>query len=309
MAWTQPTLPKVTAVSVPFKIYCAATVAPGDALYINSTSTGVTLADANDSKPCNAFAVTGGVSGDTIDAAIAVIMESNPSRSGDQYSATAIAAAADVGKPLYLSDTAGDVALSASSSIAQEVGYVLSTTAALLTPTGYLTATNVAMSGTLAVTGATTLSSTLAVTGNTTVGGTLDITGATTAAAITASGAVTASAGVVIGSAYGLQITEKNYTSSGAIATTGYVTLSADSADLAMTVAAPTAGTLLIIHDKANSGGKNHVVSAKAAGATFDGTNNTLTFDATGETIVLFAVTATQWVIVENIGSVAPSST
>jgi hypothetical protein len=88
-------------------------------------------------KPCNAFAVTGGVSGDTIDAAIAIIIESNPSRSGDQYSATAIAGAADVGKPLYLSDTAGDVAISASSSISQVVGYVLSTTSALLVPCGY----------------------------------------------------------------------------------------------------------------------------------------------------------------------------
>jgi hypothetical protein len=48
MAWTQPTLPKVTAVSVPFKIYCDTTIESGDALYINQSSTGATLADAND---------------------------------------------------------------------------------------------------------------------------------------------------------------------------------------------------------------------------------------------------------------------
>jgi hypothetical protein len=42
-------------------------------------------------------------------------------------------------------------------------------------------------------------------------------------------------------------------------------------------------------------------------GATYDGTNDIATFDAIGESLILFAISATRLLIIENIGSVALS--
>lgn len=94
-------------------------------------------------------------------------------------------------------------------------------------------------------------------------------------------------------------------TASGAIAsTTSYVELNSTTPLIAATIAAPSAGRLLVI-TQTDAGTAGHTVTLTAG--TYDGTNNVATFNAAGETLVLFGVSATRFVIVENIGSVALS--
>ena len=95
-------------------------------------------------------------------------------------------------------------------------------------------------------------------------------------------------------------------TSSGAIAdTASYVELNNDSASIAATIAAPAAGRFLVI-TQTDSGTQGHTVTLTAG--TYDGTNNIATFNAQYESLVLFGVSATRFIIVENIGSVGLST-
>lgn len=55
------------------------------------------------------------------------------------------------------------------------------------------------------------------------------------------------------------------------------------------------------------SDSSNTTTVTTKAGTTLDGTNTVATFDAAGETLVLFAISDTQYVIIENIGAVALS--
>jgi hypothetical protein len=73
-----------------------------------------------------------------------------------------------------------------------------------------------------------------------------------------------------------------------------------------MTLAAPSPGDLATI--RINSLSSGSVVVTTATGVTFDGTNNTATFDAANESLVLAYKSATQWQIVLNIGGVALSA-
>jgi hypothetical protein len=94
-------------------------------------------------------------------------------------------------------------------------------------------------------------------------------------------------------------------TASGAIASTAnYVELNNDSVAIAATIAAPTAGRFLVI-TQTDTGTAGHTVTLTAG--TYDGTNNIATFNAAGKTLVLFGVSATRFVIVENIGLVTLS--
>lgn len=70
-----------------------------------------------------------------------------------------------------------------------------------------------------------------------------------------------------------------------------------------MTLAAPSEGDVATI--RINSISSGSVVVTTAAGVTFDGTNNTATFDAVSDTLVLAYKTSTAWQIVQNIGAVA----
>lgn len=74
-----------------------------------------------------------------------------------------------------------------------------------------------------------------------------------------------------------------------------------------MTLAAPTDGARAVIRIGSLSSGS--VVVKTPAGVTFDGTNNTATFDAANEALVLKYNAATAWAIELNIGAVALSST
>jgi hypothetical protein len=97
-------------------------------------------------------------------------------------------------------------------------------------------------------------------------------------------------------------------TSSGAITiNSGLVLLNHATVAVDATLDAPVVGDELIITDNSASGTAAHNV-VLAAGVTWDGTNDTITFDAPGETIHAIAISTTRFLILENIGTVALSS-
>lgn len=71
------------------------------------------------------------------------------------------------------------------------------------------------------------------------------------------------------------------------------------------TIAAPRAGRFLVI-TQIDAGTAGHTVTMTAGD--YDGTNAIATFNAAEETLVLLGVSATRFVIIENIGSVGLSS-
>lgn len=291
-----------------FRVTAAEAIVAGDLI-----TKGGYIADAEDSKPADAIACEDIASGSVGWAALAVEIKKPPTIATGG-GVTAGTHGGTAGTVLYLDGSADQgQAIEDVGTISQEVGWVLSTDRVLLIAMHVLSGTNATFSGTLTVTGAAAFNGgitcdtdkfTVADTsGNTAIAGTLAVTGVPTFTA-----EIVANGGIQCAAEKGIGFTAKDYTTDGAIATKGLVTLSANAADLAMTLAAPAAGDLLVIHDKANSGTKNHVVSADAASAKFDGSgNDILTFNADDECVVLLGITATRWIIVENIGSVALS--
>ena len=73
-----------------------------------------------------------------------------------------------------------------------------------------------------------------------------------------------------------------------------------------LTLAAPAPGSRVIIRIASISSGT--VVVTTASGVTFDGTNNTATFNAAEDTLELIYKSATEYAIALNQGSVALSS-
>ena len=74
-----------------------------------------------------------------------------------------------------------------------------------------------------------------------------------------------------------------------------------------MSLAAPSPGDLAIIRINSLSPNKTVIVTT-AKGVTFDGTNNTATFNAANESLVLAYKSASEWQVVLNIGGVALST-
>ena len=102
-----------------------------------------------------------------------------------------------------------------------------------------------------------------------------------------------------------LTLTPTAYIASGAIAAdVSFVTLDSTTPACAMTIAAPAAGRLLVIRQK-DSGTAGHTVTLSAG--TYDGSYTIATFNALDETLVLFGVSATRFLVVANIGSVGLS--
>lgn len=94
-------------------------------------------------------------------------------------------------------------------------------------------------------------------------------------------------------------------TATGAITlTSGLVTLSHATVVIAATKAAPTAGDVLYIVNTSASGTAAHTVTLPS-GVTWDGTNRVATLNAPGEALLAIAVSATRFFVVANIGSVA----
>lgn len=97
-------------------------------------------------------------------------------------------------------------------------------------------------------------------------------------------------------------------TATGAITiNNGLVLLNHASTIIEATLDAPTVGDHLYIVDGSASGTAAHTVTLPS-GVTWDGTNNTATLNAPGEALDVIAISATRWLILENIGTVALSS-
>lgn len=87
----------------------------------------------------------------------------------------------------------------------------------------------------------------------------------------------------------------------------GFIGLAHASTAILIDVPAPgRAGKFLVIRDNSASGTAAHV--ATSTGGTFDGTNNTATFNAPGEQLLLYSISSTVWIILLNSGAVAMSS-
>lgn len=80
------------------------------------------------------------------------------------------------------------------------------------------------------------------------------------------------------------------------------VRLNHASVAIAATIAKPAPGRFLVI-TQVDAGTAGHTVTLTAG--TFDGTNDVATFDAAGETLVLYGVSESRFVVVENLGTVA----
>lgn len=83
----------------------------------------------------------------------------------------------------------------------------------------------------------------------------------------------------------------------------GYVKLNSTT-KIEATIAAPTEGRMLVI-TQADAGTAGHTVTLTAG--TWDGSSTIATLNAQDETLVVLGISATRFVIVENIGSVALS--
>ena len=89
---------------------------------------------------------------------------------------------------------------------------------------------------------------------------------------------------------------------------TGLITFAHTVTPVLLTIPAPRdSGQLLILRNTSASGVIEHVMTS-VSGTTFDGTNDTATFDAPGEQLILMSISTTQWIILLNSGSVAMSS-
>ena len=92
---------------------------------------------------------------------------------------------------------------------------------------------------------------------------------------------------------------------SGAITlNSGLVLLAHATVPVEATLDAPAAGDELFIVNNSASGTAAHTVTLPA-GVTWDGTNDVATFNAPGEALHVIALSATRWLILENIGTVA----
>ena len=114
------------------------------------------------------------------------------------------------------------------------------------------------------------------------------------------SGGVTAVDSITTGS-FG---TTELLASGAIVATASYVELNSSTPLIAATIAAPAAGRFLVIV-QTDAGTAGHTVTLTAG--TYDGTNTIATLNAANESLVLFGVSATRFIIVENVGSVALS--
>jgi hypothetical protein len=106
----------------------------------------------------------------------------------------------------------------------------------------------------------------------------------------------------------GLKLAPQTLTASGAVRPgPALVFLDHATVIVAATTSAPEAGEMLVVVNTSASGTAAHTVTLPA-GVTWDGTNNTATLNAPGEALVAVAISATEYVVLVNLGSVALSS-
>lgn len=92
----------------------------------------------------------------------------------------------------------------------------------------------------------------------------------------------------------------------GALATSGIALVTTGGSALNATLGAPTPQTQVRIKLVTDGGG--NLIVTTGAGITFDGTNNTATFADVLDELVLGYKSATEWIIIENVGAVALSA-
>lgn len=91
-----------------------------------------------------------------------------------------------------------------------------------------------------------------------------------------------------------------------AVAVNGLTLIAGGTGIADLTLAAPTPGAVATV--KLDSLTSGFVVVTCATGVTFDGTNDIATFDAAGETLVLYYKAVDEWSIAQNVGAVALSA-
>jgi len=99
-------------------------------------------------------------------------------------------------------------------------------------------------------------------------------------------------------------VTAEAYTTAGAIAEAANVVDINNVSKLAMTITMPRPGRILVI-TQIDAGTAGHTVTL--AQGTFDGTNNTATFNAQYEALVLLGISTSRFLILKNYGSVGLS--
>jgi hypothetical protein len=122
----------------------------------------------------------------------------------------------------------------------------------------------------------------------------------------------TADAGVTIdgalikdGGLTGLRLNSQELTASGDFSQhTGLLLVNHATVAVVATLAAPTKGDIVIIADDSASGTAAHTVTLQG-GATWDGTHAIATFNAVGKAILAVAVSATRFLVLANVGTVA----
>ena len=261
-------------------------VTQGALIAVDTTNNGWILADASNSIPASLIAMQAGAAGDTIWACAAAVVRAEATNTSGVFTDTYIAAAGDVTSPLYVGES-GDLLLAAGT-IAQVVGFVLSRTEFFLCPNTWLTGVNISASGTLTVTGNSTLGGTLGVTGNTTLTGTLAANNTVTVAS--GKNVVMTKGGVIeyVGTA----------SKDAEMATPGYMLVDTSSEDVTITL--PTAVAGWRCGAVCTSATKQLTVAANssdklidASGAAKDSAKaNAAAYSA----IYLLAVDATNWV-------------
>lgn len=148
------------------------------------------------------------------------------------------------------------------------------------------------------INGSLTLTGDFAPTGATTFTGEVTITGTAIPTNVSASNDVIAADRLTGG---GLFLVKESFTAAGtASADVGYIHIApATAATISVNITAPQEGQFLVA-SMPGAGTANLITLA----GTFDGTNDVGAFTAAGQALVLFGISTTRFVIVENIGTV-----
>jgi hypothetical protein len=140
-----------------FQVAIADTVVPGDLIGPSTTDDAWILADEDEPTIAHAVAITAGVTGDVISAALAVNFQAPDTETDGVWTAGTLAAAGDVGTALYLSATAGKAAIAQGGTTVQLVGYITSISTVFLSPGQFITGVSQTLSGALTVGGVVSL--------------------------------------------------------------------------------------------------------------------------------------------------------
>lgn len=87
----------------------------------------------------------------------------------------------------------------------------------------------------------------------------------------------------------------------------GLITLLNDSTPILLTIPAPRDSGQLLVINNLSTNTTAHVIKTEA-GVTFNGTNNTATFDAANDQLIMISKSTTEWLVILNTGSIGFST-